>query len=625
MKAVVAGSVLALALCANPARAVEAKSCPTKGTAVYFGNGVNNSYDEAMWVSLDDLPGLAEEARITDVSHYGVAYNHTDGLLSDVIETLEQKTIEDSRFSWFLLNNLAGYTLRGLSASHLVGFLAGQEAFIKQLQDLVNLGIAQSSHQTSTFYDSDVADQVIAYLDDMRTNADRVIVVAHSQGNLYAHASRARLAAESAVLWFGIASVATPAEVATNGYVTSQNDAVIGLLRTLGRTVLPANVTVPISIADFMGHGFKEIYINAALPARAPVVTMLASIGTSLPYPPTPDPGDCSSDPPRPPLVTGGSGGTGMVSGTAAPGQTISYQLELNAGQIVMLRVADVVANPFVPAISVRDSSGSSISTTWGADVASTTFTAATSGTFLVSIYDGSGNLPAAGEFNLYFAVVPGANEGGALSPGGTAADSIAKGDLDSYTFSAAAGQGVMLRAARVEAGSLSPAIAVYDPSGTAIGSNWNDDVAGLAFVAGATGSYTLIVSDITANLAGTGAYAVHFTLSPGANEGGALSPGGTVSGTIDKGDLDSYSLNASSGDRIVLRLTSVAGNVLRPALNIYGPSGAPVTAVWNDSEVEANWIASASGTYTVVVHDLSASLAGAGPYTLSFALTPAP
>lgn len=82
-------AVLAIASSARAAVNDVDASCELHGTAVYFGNGVATAYDDALWTSLAYLPPLAEEAGIDDVNGFDVAYNHSDGLMRDILETLE--------------------------------------------------------------------------------------------------------------------------------------------------------------------------------------------------------------------------------------------------------------------------------------------------------------------------------------------------------------------------------------------------------------------------------------------------------------------------------------------------------------------------------------------------------
>ena len=353
-----AGSLASLIGLSGRSVAATSPTCASTGTALYFGNGVNKTFDQAQEMADDDLPGLAEEANVTDVAEIGVAYNRTDGLLEDVLETLEQKEAEDPRFGWFLLNNVTGYLLRGLNVLGTINLPSGGPALIAALQTIINQGIVDSDSQTGTFYDSDVADQVSAYDQDLAVNGYRVVVVAHSQGNLCANAAHAALVVSDGAYIgsFGIVGVADPAEITFNGYVTSDDDVVINTLRNLGRTVLPANVHVAVNDSDFLGHGFEEVYINPQLPARAKVVSLFSTIATALPYPSaagaascTPAPGHC---------LYGLATSSELISGSVAHGNQNIYALEASTGQGIFIRVAEVGTGAFAPAFNVYDPTG---------------------------------------------------------------------------------------------------------------------------------------------------------------------------------------------------------------------------------------------------------------------------
>ncbi len=309
---VLAGAVIGLLGRMPPAAAQADGGCASRGTAVYFGNGIATAYDRAQEIADDDLPALASEANVSDVVELGVAYNHTDKLLLDVSQTLEEKQAEDARFRWFLLNNVTASLLQGLNVPGTLDLPPGGPALVATLQGIINHGIVDSNSQPSTFYDLDVADQVSAYEQDL-ANGYRIVLVAHSQGNLYAKAAHAALVARDGNLIgsFGIVGVANPTAITFNGYVTSDDDVIINSLRNLGRTVRPANVHVPMSGRDFRGHGFEEVYINAELPARAKVVALFSSIAVTLRYPAGATAGGCSDD--------GADGGTDGGSSLPAP------------------------------------------------------------------------------------------------------------------------------------------------------------------------------------------------------------------------------------------------------------------------------------------------------------------
>jgi hypothetical protein len=499
-----------------------------------------------------------------------------------------------------------------------------------------------------------VADQVSGYLDELQAGR-RVIVVAHSQGNLYANASHAAIAAsDSTVLTsFGIVGVADPAEISFNGYVTSDDDLVINALRTLGETVLPANVHVPVT-DDFTGHFFEATYINAQLPARARVVSLLASVAGGLPYPAGPNvtcaapdaspdgapdasadaapdasadgTSDASADSAvMPSNCTFGMGGaSSLFSGAVAPAKPQGYSLQATAGSGVVIRLLDVAHSAFAPAFDVYDPTGTIIiNGANGRDIASAAFTATMSGTYNVTVYDVSGLTNVGGAYNLYWTVAPGADACGALTPGGDLANFLGEGALHSYTFEPQAGEGVILRVVGPGAGSMMPGLNVYDPAGASVVSDANgQDVTSTEFTTATTGTYTVVVYDVSSGYA-TGSYTVYFVLAPGADKDGSLTPGGEITGQLAEGALDSYTFTAQAGEGVFLRVVNASTGTLLPAVNVYDPSGAPVIVTSGQEVASTEFTTAKTGTYTVVVYDASNGAASTGPYNLYFTLAP--
>jgi hypothetical protein len=318
----------------------------------------------------------------------------------------------------------------------------------------------------------------------------------------------------------------------------------------------------------------------------------------------------------------------GVVAGQLAKGAIDSYTFTAEVGQGVALSLTDVAGGALVPAFSVYDPSGAvAVNVAVGDDVASAGFAAPASGTYTVVVYDRTSGSDATGPYKLYFTRAPGANKGGALSPGGVVAGQLAEGAIDSYTFTAEVGQGVALSITDVAGGALIPAFNVYDPAGAIIINGMlGDDVASAGFAAPGTGIYTVIIYDRSVGHAAMGPYKVYFTRAPGANKGGALSPGGVVSAQLAEGAIDSYTFTANSGQIIGLRVTDVSGGALNPAFVLYDPSGAIVVNGASGEDVaSASIFAPATGTYTVIVYDRSAGHAATGPYTVALTVTTPP
>jgi hypothetical protein len=311
------------------------------------------------------------------------------------------------------------------------------------------------------------------------------------------------------------------------------------------------------------------------------------------------------------------------VTGTIDKGDLDSYTFDANAGEGVQLRLTDVDGGAFVPALAVYNPAGGLVSAVYGNEVAYTSFAAVTTGTYTVVAYDWSTGVASTGNYALYFTVAPGANEGGLLSASDAVSGTIDKGDLDSYTFDANAGEGIQLRLTDVDGGAFVPALAVYNPAGGLVSAVYGNEVAYTSFAAVTTGTYTVVAYDWSTGVASTGNYTLYFTAAPGANEGGSLSPGSVTAGTIDKGDLDSYTFTANAGEGIQLRLTDVAGGAFVPALAVYNPAGGLVSAVYGVEVANTSFAAVTTGTYTVVAYDWSTGVASTGDYDLHFTKAP--
>ena len=493
---------------ATPVGAQLFNNCTQQRTAMYYGNGVETAYDEAMWTANRRLTELAPRSSGYDVPKRAVAYNNSEGLPEAIIATLEQKKAEDPRFSWFLLNEVLGYTLRGLDArKHLS--LAGESAFIARLQEQVNAWLARSSSQPAAFYEIDLADQVRSYLHDIQNDGQRVLVIAHAQGNLYANAARAQIAAAGAVAQFGIAAIATPAAIAYDGYVTSSHDAAIDALRVAGRTVLPGNVDVPPRGGDVLGHGFEDVYLERALPARAPVAGLVSQLSAAVAYPaPVIDLGCVPSG--------ASSSSNPHQTGTIAHGEPKHFVFSTPWNRSgVHLRIVDLSDNAFAPTFTILDAVGAQVASGTGALVADAAFRVQQDDTYTIVVSDGSSDTGVVADYGLQLVVAPGIPKDGQLTTVGTVSDAIDIGELDAYGFYALAGQQVQLLARNVSGEPLVLTLDVYDPRGGLVAQVAGEETAQASFSAQLEGGFTVIVSDGSDGHAATGAYQLSMPLAP--------------------------------------------------------------------------------------------------------------
>jgi hypothetical protein len=321
------------------------------------------------------------------------------------------------------------------------------------------------------------------------------------------------------------------------------------------------------------------------------------------------------------------NGGTltpgGMVSAHLDEGELDSYTFAAQAGQAIALRMADVTGGALAPWITVYDPLGAVVGSTKANEVASVEFQAQSYGTYTVVLGDSSNGLAASGDYTLYFITAPGANEGSVLAGGDMVAGHLDEGALESYSFLADVGQGIMLRVVDLAGGLLAPGLTVYDPTGVIVGSATANDVAAVEFQTHSKGTYTVVLGDSSPGFVASGDYNLYFAIAPGANKGGPLPSGGVVAAHLDEGALDSYTFVTDVGHWIMLRMVDVAGGALAPGLTVYDPTGAVVQSATATDVAGMTFGALLSGTYTVVLWDSSPGLDASGDYNLYFTIAP--
>ena len=311
------------------------------------------------------------------------------------------------------------------------------------------------------------------------------------------------------------------------------------------------------------------------------------------------------------------------VLGDLTLGDLDSYTFTATAGESFLLRIGDLNGTSMFPWIRVYDPNGAAVDSQFGSAVDEISAVASLSGTYTIVITDASSGFGATGPYELHYVRAPGANEGGLLPNGGVVSETLALGDLDSYTFTAAAGESFVLRIGDVNGTSMFPWLRVYDPNGAQVDSQFGSLVDEVSGVAALTGVYTVVVADASSGFASTGLYDLHFVLAPGANEGGALPKGGSVTSTLTRGDLDSYTFSITAGQSFVLRAGDVNTTSLFPWLRVYEPNGALLLSNFGSATASIAAAAPTTGTYTVVLADASSGLASTGTYDLHFVQVP--
>src|SRR5262249_19314220 len=327
-----------------------------------------------------------------------------------------------------------------------------------------------------------------------------------------------------------------------------------------------------------------------------------------------------------------GEEGGDLINGAITPGTIHRGDLDLwrftaNTGEGIVLRVGEVSdAGNFEPWIRLFSPSGTLLGTSAGDLAAEIAVTAAESGTFLVVVGDGNlahsgDSLGNTGTYRLHLAKAPGpfvtspGDEGGDLVNGATQPGTIHAGDVDVWTFSAGAGDAIVVRVGEVaDNGNFEPWIRLFGPTGTLLGTSAGDIAAEITVAAADSGTFTVVVGHGNLahsgdSLGNTGTYRLHLAVAPRsfvvADEGGVRVPAGAYDGTIHTGDLDLWSFCASNGDHLVVHADQVTDNGnFEPWLRLYGPTGTLLGTNAGDASANIDLTAAASGTFTVVVSD---------------------
>ena len=151
-------------------------------------------------------------------------------------------------------------------------------------------------------------------------------------------------------------------------------------------------------------------------------------------------------------------------------GQSNSYTFTANTGDSVVVRAGALTSlNYFDPWLRVYGPDGALVGSDdpGGGSASEVALTATNSGTFTVLVSDGSfEGYGGTGTYQLSYVEVPGTlvispgDQGGPLTNGTLNAGTITVGDIDAWSFTANAGDSVVLRAGRIDLSRLFRSVA---------------------------------------------------------------------------------------------------------------------------------------------------------------------
>ncbi|MGF1767392.1 hypothetical protein L4D06_08395 [Enterovibrio makurazakiensis] len=284
---------LLLALFSVQTFASAPNTCKVEDYGLVFFNGVLTDKYEAQSNVLETRFALGiNNSYNSEKLTYVLAYNETEkgdgfvGALRDFAETFEQRADEiDVRLSdrwelfWLVLSGQQSSNIWDYLGDVLSSYLdLFAEVLTEQRHDVINkmLGFLYDNQA-----ELETSQEHKALLDALMWQGNKVVLLAHSQGNLfmnkaYEHVKNVKAYSSGAVKAVHVA----PASPTLNGpYILSSGDAVINSLDVLTGRGLKANYVWPPAVlhTDPLGHNYIDVYLNAPSGLKSRVVTMIKS------------------------------------------------------------------------------------------------------------------------------------------------------------------------------------------------------------------------------------------------------------------------------------------------------------------------------------------------------------
>jgi hypothetical protein len=339
-------------------------------------------------------------------------------------------------------------------------------------------------------------------------------------------------------------------------------------------------------------------------------------------------------------VLVDGATHTGAIT---IAGQVDRWTFAASAGDRIAVHIGEITdSNGFSPWIRLQAPNGTILSSQFGANAAQIEGIAApAAGTYAVFVASGDSGSNGLGTYRLTMAHSPGpitvspGDQGGPLTNGFTHTGEIVTGDLDVWTFDAAAGDRISVHIGEiVDGGNFTPWIRLFAPNGAYLISRFGAAAAQIeGEAAPVSGTYLVLVASGDSGVRGTGTYRLTMTRSSGpitvspGDQGGPLTNGLMHTGEIVTGDLDVWTFTATAGDRISIHIGEIVdGGDFTPWIRLFAPNGAYMTSRFGAAaaQIEAD-VAPVTGTYLVLVASGDSGADGVGTYRLTMTHSPGP
>ncbi len=196
---------------------------------------------------------------------------------------------------------------------------------------------------------------------------------------------------------------------------------------------------------------------------------------------------------------------------------------------------------------------------------------------------------------------------------GETITDSIDfVGDIGNYTFSANAGDTVLIRISELSGINFDPEVRLYSPSGIELSSAWSYAVTELSYNLPQNGVYKVSVCDHEE--VDTGTYCIYIQRVNNPGSATSIKFGEIMYGSIDLPcEANSYNFSASDGDAVLIKIGKSSGTNFAHEIRLYSPTGTEIARDWDSTtSSEIYYALPQNGIYTILVCDYSSLYSGA-------------
>ena len=297
------------------------------------------------------------------------------------------------------------------------------------------------------------------------------------------------------------------------------------------------------------------------------------------------------------------------------PGEIDNYTFSANSGDTVLIRMGFVSGAYFDPEIELYSPTDISLSSSWGYVLAEITYTLPQNGVYKIEAGDyQSGHI---GTYCIYIQRVNNPGNGTSVEFGNNIFGNInLASEAETYTFSANAGDSILIKMGRITGTNFEQEIRLYSPTGNILERDWDTSNAAEIYQAlPQSGLYTILACEYSGVDIGSYNLYIQRINNPGNAESFDL--GNTTTASIAlSGEADTYTFFAYAGEAVLIRMGEVSGTFFDPDVILYSPTGAELARYGHFSKAELSYTLPLDGIYTVLALDQQGL--DVGTYSLS-------